>query len=237
MQSENMQSENVNSEEGYDSGIYWKTFNEYYKKFVDQIKTEGAYILCSHYTLSDSHFELQCGMSFIRSLEPAVRLVNLQDKKSISFSQFEWNELISELSHLMSHYFKKNEQDDRGEIAINSDEGIKIIKLKFMDVKVLKLSSDNEVVFYLKESVVNRILKLNETLITSKILLLNNFDFPEFYGSFIAMLKALSCQLAERVEKPIILDALCNTLEGSLESYCIKECVEYYNDEILKNVL
>lgn len=237
MQSENMnmQTDNSNVGESYEPNKYWRNINKHYKKIVDQIKTEGPYILSSHYAINDSPFQLQCGMSFIRSLEPAVRLVNTQDKTNISFSRYEWNELISKLSQLMSHYFKKDDMDGEDEISINSDERVKITKSKVMGMKILKLSSDR-VVLYLKETVVNRILRLNETLITFKLSMLCHFDFPEFYGSFTAMLKTLIDHLVGQVDKSTILNALCNGLDNSLESYCIKECVVYYNNEILRNI-
>lgn len=237
MQSENMnmQTDNSNVGEGYEPNKYWRNINKHYKKIVEQIKTEGPYILCSHYSILDSPFQIQCGMSFIRTLEPAVRLVNTQEKTSISFSQYEWNDLISKLSQLKSHYFKKDDQEGQAEISINSDEGVKITKSKIMGIKVLKLFTDRAVL-YLKETVVNKILRLNETLITNKILMLYNFDFPEFYGSFTAMLKRVSDHLVGQVDKSTILNAFCNSLDNSLESYCIKECVVYYNNEILRNI-
>lgn len=228
-----MESENFEmiSEDSLD----WNQFEKQYNKYMEEIKSEGPFLLCSHYIIEGSPFELQCGMSFARNFEPAVRLVNNQNKAKISFNRFEWKELVQIFIHSLSTFFKWQKEEDSKEIIIDCEEDVKILKTKYMGGKILKMSNAAGV-FHLNEEIINRILKFNNTLICSKISTLENLNFLKLYAGLTGILKTFSKQLEGKSDRPTILSAFCNSLGENFESYCVKECVIYYYNKVLNDI-
>lgn len=235
------ESSDINVEVGVDepnTNYYWGPLDKYYEKFVQNIKSEGPLIANSFYEIPDTHFELHCGLSFVRHFEPAVRLVNNRNRSNISFITSEWKELINKIENSLTTYFEQDmEVEDTAVEVINSDEEVKLSQVKFLSEKTLKITNYNETTFYLKKENLKNLLKINSLIILPKLNMLKSWNFHLYYNGFINLLKSLTSKLDENVDKQNIVEKFCCNLESSLEGICLRECLLIYGDKVFAEIM
>lgn len=222
------------------TGYYWTTLDNYYNKFVQNIKNEGPLVGNSFYEIAGSHFELHCGMSVVRHFEPVVRLVNNRNRSSISFSSLEWMDLVKKIKLIFSTFFDNEMElkgeDESSEELLFSDEEVKLAKVIFMGEKSLKISNYDDKTFYLKKENLKQLLEINSLVISSKLTTLKNLNFMTYYTGFVDLIKRLTSNLNQVSEKQTILETFCESLQSSLETTYLRECLLFYKSTILNEI-
>ncbi|KAL3273331.1 hypothetical protein HHI36_014780 [Cryptolaemus montrouzieri] len=178
--------------------------------YASAVEREKHLILSTSFTIG--MFSVECGLSFARHFKPIVKLSS--SMTAMTFDKDEWVAL------------QKLMQTDGQAITIY---GFNVSVTECLGAKMLTISNIEGKYFYLSESDVNELFKLNFCII-HKLDMLYNLNFSLYYTKFIEMIQDLNS------DKPLdVMFAFCEILP-STQSYGICECLYYLKDKLLADV-
>lgn len=218
------------------TNYYWGAIDQINEEYKQKIVKENDYINKCNLNIGDCVFTIECGLSEARNFEPAVRIINLADRSCISFNTTEWGAFVSYLRQLVTDFFDSDVELENMVTELDSDENIKIENTKFLDAKIVKVSScarTPSTSFYLSESLVKEIIKLNAAIIKYRLETMNGMHFFKFYKNFLNITNRLLLQSNYELNPENVLTAFCQILSSNPENDCMRECWFYHKNKMI----
>lgn len=217
---------------------YDKELNEILARYEEAASKETIYLLHTVFPLSTNYIQIQCGLSPARCFCPAVIIQHNFKPIRISFSTFEWSTFIELLRHLQIKFFATSIEGHRDEyepVTHPCGDYITISQLIYEDMKMLSIFRHG-ITVDLFEQDVNELLKMDKSLLSQRITMLDSLNFCEYYYSVLDMISnwLKSNKISSNVEEIIL--GFCEISNGTLLSNALCEYLYFYKNSVLNDL-
>lgn len=225
----------MSEESGYFSE---EDYSDQIDKILDMYETaaknEKYYLFQSVFPVQKSSLELQCGLSPARTFSSVIILRN--QSQQISFSTYEWADIMDILRCLQKEFFVPTYVDDGLAAPLQCGDFVHISRVIYEgDVKQVMIMKHLRVL-YLEDHEVSEILKMDLALLTPQINLLEDLHFSEYYANVLEIVRNWLISNKTILSIDEILYAFSETTSNnSMLGNALKQYLFYYKEKILND--